>query len=93
MANWLVFSTEDQATTANGIITTNMACPIVGKNALTGEPQPAAQQTTQWAVPVQRLDGAWVFPSPNETFLSGVANVSVSAYDPTWFPVPTIPGD
>lgn len=37
---------------------------IVGKNVGTGAPDPTAQKTEQYAIPLQRLDGKWIIPHP-----------------------------
>lgn len=39
---------------------------IVGNNVATGDPDPNAQRTEQYAIPQQRLDGKWVIPHPEE---------------------------
>lgn len=37
---------------------------VVGNNLATGQPQPSAQRTTTWFVPIQTLLGTWVVLSP-----------------------------
>ncbi len=78
--SYLVFDTEDDADTANDTISSNMGCPVVGDNAATGLPDPDAQQTIQWAVPVQTdanastYPSSWVFPTPSDpSLLNGVS--------------------
>lgn len=61
-----VFDTEADALAAEAEISESLGLPIVGVNALTGEPDPSKTGTERWAVPEQIADGRWVIPSPNE---------------------------
>lgn len=40
------------------------ATGIIGKNALTGENMPDAQETTEYAIPILSPDNTWYFESP-----------------------------
>ncbi len=93
---YLVFSSQAEAAAANATISANMGYAIVGVNAATGEPNPNAQQTTQWAIPQETASTAttypssWVFPMPASQYMTGAANYTEAAYDPTWFPIPNV---
>lgn len=83
---YLVFTSRSAANAANTQIGSNMGCPIIGISPATGMPDPSAQQTIQWASPVQRLDGKWIFPKPDDSFMTGVTNYTSATFDPSWFP-------
>jgi hypothetical protein len=95
---YYVFSTEAEALAAESDIAAIGNAPVVGINAKTGQPEPAKQKTTRWAVPWQRAtDQKWVFPRlPNEIRNSIDAQIASSfqashAYtieelDPEWYP-------
>ena len=78
--NYLVFTTQALAQAAADQIATNMGMPLVGVNAATGLPDPAAQQTTSWDVPRQIL-GASGTPG---TIDSVPAHPLYSAYPNQW---------
>lgn len=61
-----VFDSEQEALAAEAAIAQEMSCPVVGINVRSGHPDPGAQVTERWAIPIQILDGRWVFPSPDE---------------------------
>ena len=82
---YLVFDTEDDAKLNEGIISANMGCDIIGRNAYTGELEPDKQRTVCWAEPVQRLDGKWVFAAPSIDMMAGVADFTVEEYSRDWF--------
>ena len=95
--DYLVFTTEADALAAEQYIATAGSAPIVGTNAQTGAPVPTKQTTDRWAVPVQRLDGKWVFPRvPAELYAHMPQSVvddfntnhphDVEQYDAAWFP-------
>ena len=60
---YLYFATEDEALAAEAEITRSLGV-VVGVNAATGQPDPVAQPTTRWAVPVPTDDGQWAIPAP-----------------------------
>jgi hypothetical protein len=95
--SYLVFTNETDADSANTTISANMECSIVGTNAATGLLAPAAQQTTQWAIPRETAGTAtthpssWVFPMPASQYMTGVVNDIQAPYDATWFSPPAMP--
>jgi hypothetical protein len=77
MARYLVFNTQNQANTAQGIIfgdgktrfaargyTLHADGSIIGK--VMGVDAPNNQRTVRWDVPRQRLDGKWVIAHPGD---------------------------
>ena len=94
---YLVFTSQADADEANAMIGANMGCSIIGMNAATGLPDPSAQLTTQWAVPMQTAATAatypvrWVIPMPTGQYMTGVPNYTEAAYGATWFPAPATP--
>jgi hypothetical protein len=78
MSRFLVFSTQAEALDAEAKISNRARelyvafgygvdehGAVIGKNAASGELEPEAQRTQRFAVPAQRLDGAWVLPHPD----------------------------
>jgi hypothetical protein len=61
-----VFNTEAEAIAAEAQVAADIGCIKVSTNAATGLPDPTAQMTERWAIPVQITDGRWVFPSPDD---------------------------
>jgi hypothetical protein len=55
---YLVFPDQTSAQAAADQIAKNMGMPIMGINAETGDPDPAAQETTAWDTPRQILDAS-----------------------------------
>jgi hypothetical protein len=84
---YLVFETEADAKVNEGVISANMGCSIVGRNARTGEHEPDKQQTVCWAEPVQREDGKWCFAAPAMENMAGVSDFVLEEYSSDWFPV------
>lgn len=78
---YLVFDTEATAIAAEAMICQLGGTPIVGVNAATGLPDPAAQQTERWAIPRQRLDGKWVFPRVPAHRRTHITPVQEAAFD------------
>ena len=64
LPGYLYFATEAEALAAEAAISAEIGCDIVGVNAALGTPDPTAQKTTRWAVPVQAENGQWVIPAP-----------------------------
>jgi len=60
--------------------------PIFGVSALTGNKNTSEGYTTAWAQAQQTLQNKWVFSRPIDALMAGVANYTVSAYNPDWFP-------
>jgi len=94
---YYVFENEQTALAAEATICIIAGAPLIGYNALTGEPEPAKQKTERWAIPKQRLDGKWVFEKvPSEkleeysqeiidSFNSNYPN-TLEEYSSDWFP-------
>lgn len=87
---YLVFKTEEAATTALNQINSNMHFPKPGVNAKTGREEKAKGVTTNWADAEERLDGCFCFPEPPEKMMKGVKGFKVEKFDPKWFPEPEI---
>lgn len=98
MSLYYVFNDQQTALDAEAYICSIAQTPVVGKNALTGQPEPAKAKTVRWAVPEQRAtDGKWVFPVvpdhiasqyPPEVasaFNTNYPNVK-ETFDSSWFP-------
>jgi hypothetical protein len=85
MKNWLVFPDEPSAQQALDVIATSMNLPVWPVNAASGQVEYTATPTTAWAVAMQRLDGAWVFPAPPAEHLVGIEGYQVEAYQESWF--------
>lgn len=74
---YLFFATEAEALAAEADISVAMGYALVGVNAATGQPDPSAQVTTRWAVPVRAEGGKWAIPAPqNPTKLGETATPS-----------------
>ena len=73
---YLIFDTEQDAIANNGIISENMNL--------------TSSITTVWAEPRERLDGKWVFPRPEDRFMTGVV-ATEEEFDADWFAAPSIP--
>ena len=94
---YYVFDDEETAIAAEAYISNIGGAPIVGVNALTGEPMPDATKTERWAIPQQRADGKWVFPyvgdervaqypdSVKGYFAENFPN-TLEEFDNAWFP-------
>jgi hypothetical protein len=82
---WLVFPDEPSAQYALDAIAASMNLPIWPTNAASGQVDYTATPTAVWAVPMERLDGQWVFPTPPAEHLAGLTGYTVEPYDPTWF--------
>jgi hypothetical protein len=66
--------------------------PIFGINAATGTKNATDGFTTAWAVAQETVQGAWVFPMPDESLMVGVTNYTAEPYDPEWFPAGPVHG-
>ena len=96
MSEFYVFTTEQEAIDAVAFIDQAGNLPRRGVNARTKQPaDPTKQQTTTYAVPMERLDGKWVFPRvPEEDRGNGQLVAAFNAqfsyaleeYDSGWFP-------
>jgi len=84
MSDWLVFTQESHAKTAVTQIDAKVGNPRKGRSAATGKREDNKVGTVTWAIPVQRLDGKWVFPRCPEADPS--RPFDVETYDPAWFP-------
>ena len=95
---YYVFETESEATQAEQAISQVGGAPIVGINALTGQPEPNKQKTERWAIPMQRLDGKWVFPYVGDERISeyptdvkdqfnSTFTYTLEEYSSDWFPI------
>lgn len=86
MSRFLVFPTQAEALDAEAKISNRARelyvafgygvdehGAVIGKNAASGELEPEAQRTQRFAVPAQRLDGAWVLPHPDSQPAADVA--------------------
>ena len=82
---YYVFENEELAVGAEKYISQLGGAPIVGVNASTGEPMPDATKTERWAIPVQRIDGKWVFPYVGDELVSQYPD-SVRGYFAENFP-------
>ena len=97
---YYVFDTESEAQAAELHISLLGSAPIVGFRASDNSPQPSKQQTTRWAIPVQRAtDGKWVFPRVSTEVRARFSQEQVTAFQaahtytieeeqPDWFPIP-----
>jgi hypothetical protein len=96
MIEYYVFDTEATAISAELYIRQVGQMPITGVNALTGELQPHAAKTEQWATPAQRLDGKWCFarvpanvraniPAPVQAAFDTNYPHVVETYSTEWF--------
>lgn len=72
MSTWLKFSTNQQAVLAVNTIDINMGYP--------------SGSTTTWAIPVQTLDGDFVFAKPPQQHMLNVTGFTEHEYQPDWFP-------
>lgn len=63
---YYIFLTEEEAKAKDLEIYQSLNLNPIGVNAKTGLPEPDAQQTTNWATPMQLADGRWYIPSPDE---------------------------
>ena len=102
-----VFNTEAEAIAVENTIVTNIKTwvqtyspdaigpdgnSLKGRNAKTGEF--INNYTTKWAIPVERLDGKWVFEKPTQKGLGPVPLSSVingitateEDFNSNWFP-------
>jgi hypothetical protein len=67
--SWYIFPTKALALAAEAEISSLIGCAVVGRNALTGEPDPSACQTERYADPRQTVTGSWAFPVPEDESL------------------------
>lgn len=87
---YLVFKTEEAATTALNQINSNMHFPKPGVNAETGKKESAKGVTTNWANAEQRSDGCFCFLKPEDKYMEGVEGAVEEKYSLDWFPEPEI---
>lgn len=121
MARFYVFDTEQEAIDASVSIENRSRelyaaegyeidedGHIIGVNVGTGESDPDAQRTEQYAIPQQRLDGKWIIPHPEgmpsaeieragttvQNYVSqDLTDAVVEESRPDWFPPPPeLPG-
>ena len=106
---YYIFDTEQEALSAESTIVNNIKSwvqqyspdaitgdqqKLKGRNAKTGELTNV--YTTRWAVPVERLDGKWVFQKPIESDTTPIPlsqvilNIAATEeeYSDIWFPEP-----
>lgn len=92
---YYVFETEQEALSAEMDISTIGNFPITNVD-FNGVPQLDKQKTERWAIPIQRLDGKWVFPRvpieiahtyPQEVLQNFAYkhNYTIEAYFDEWF--------
>lgn len=94
---YYVFSSEQTALDAESYITQVAGYPVAGVRASDGQPRPDAQKTERYAIPIERLDGKWVFPripqsirdqypqSVKDNFNNSYPH-TIEVYNPNWFP-------
>lgn len=79
--NEVVFNTFEEADAQQKL---DLACHKAYKASVDPDPDWEAG-TTDWAVPVQRLDGKWAYKCCDHQDYTGM---TVEAYDPANYPVP-----
>jgi hypothetical protein len=117
---WLVFNTQGQANAANTVFTNRMLQAyaklgytvqgngVIGRN-VSGSNKPQAQKTTNFAVPIRRLDGKWLIRHPEthpianevvegvETWqqyiLRDNPSTTIEEEQSSWWPTLTFPGE
>ena len=78
--SYLIFENKQQCIDASNQISSNLGCNIIGKNAKTGELQPEKQKTTQWATPIQDINGVWYLSKPKDEFMTDVSYLGIVDY-------------
>lgn len=60
--------------------------PVFGINAASLRKDDKQGYTTAWAVARETLQGQWVFPKPQDSWMTGLTGYTIEPYDPGWFP-------